>query len=156
MTESIAIEGGNAMSDVQIRKATENDQAIIRQMVKEERLDPTSLNWPQFLVAEEAGAVIGIGQIRPYPKCRELGSLAVKEAYRKQGVGERLVEALLANESGDVYLECLSHNEHYYAKFGFQRIAWWQAPMPLRLKVGFGVIGRLFGFRVIAMKRSKP
>jgi hypothetical protein len=40
----------------------------------------------------------------------------------------------------------------YYNKFGFERIAWWQAPMPLKGKVAFGQIGRLFGYRVIAMK----
>ncbi len=143
------------MSDVQIRKAGEADQVIIRQMVKQAQLDPSALEWSHFLIAEDGGEIVGIGQIRPYPKCRELGSLVVKEDYRKQGVGEMLVKALLASESGDVYLECLIHNERYYGKFGFERIPWWQAPMPLKLKVAFGQIGRLFGYRVIAMKRSK-
>jgi amino-acid N-acetyltransferase len=145
------------MTDVQVRRATADDQPIIKQMVKDEGLDPTSLNWSQFLIAHNDGEIVGIGQIRPYPKCRELGSLVVREAYRKQGVGELLVDALLANETGDVYLECLSHNEHYYEKFGFKRIPWWQAPMPLKLKAGMGqTVGRLLGFRVVAMKRVKP
>lgn len=146
------------MSDVAIRRATADDQELIRQMVREENLDPTALNWPNFLIAEHDGQIAGIGQIRPYPRCRELGSLVVKEAYRQQGVGGLLVRALLEQETGDVYLECLLHNEPYYAKFGFVRIAWWRVPMPLKLKVLLGnVIGRpLMGIRVVAMKYTQP
>jgi amino-acid N-acetyltransferase len=154
MTESIA--EVNAMSDVQIRRATENDQAIIRQMVMADGLDPTGLHWSHFQIAERDGEIVGIGQIRPYPKCRELGSLAVKEAYRRQGIGAMLVQALLAGETGDVYLECLTHNEHYYEKFGFKSIPWWQAPMPLKAKVGLmNVVRFFFGVQAIAMKREK-
>lgn len=143
------------MSDVVIRKATEGDQAIIKQMVSEARLDPTALHWSHFRVAEKNGEIIGIGQIRPYPKCRELGSLVVKLAYRGQYIGEQLVTALLADEQGDVYLECRSHNEGYYARFGFQTIPWRQTPMPLKLKAGIGhYVGKLIGFKLVTMKRG--
>lgn len=143
------------MSDVQVRRATENDQAAIRQMVAEANLDRSSLHWSHFMIAEQAGEIVGIGQVRPYPKCRELGSLVVKKDFREQGIGGQLIYALLAGETGDVYLECLIHNEPYYAKFGFQRISAWQAPMPLKLKAGVvGTIMRLFGFQLIAMKRA--
>jgi amino-acid N-acetyltransferase len=143
------------MTDVVIRKAVEADQAIIKQMVREEHLDPTALHWSHFLVAEQAGEIVGIGQIRPYPGCRELGSLVVKPAYRGQHVGATLIKGLLANEAGDVYLECRSHNEGYYARFGFQTISWWQAPMPLKLKAGLGhYVGKLFGIKLLAMKRG--
>lgn len=145
------------MSDVTIRPAAPADQTTIRQMVKDERLDPTALDWSHFLVAEDAGHIVGIGQIRPYPKCRELGSLVVKADYRGQHVGERLIAALLAQESGDVYLECEQKNETYYNRAGFRRIPWHQAPMPLKLKTLIGgTIIRLFGFRIIAMKRDRP
>ncbi len=144
------------MSDIHIRPAIENDQATIKQMVKDARLDPSSLHWSHFVVAEHGGQIVGIGQVRPYPKCRELGSLVVQEAFRKQGVGAQIVQALLAQEMGDVYLECLSHNEHYYGRFGFHTIRWWQAPMPLKLKSGIGsIVGRLFRVRLITMKRLK-
>ena len=144
------------MSDVTIRPATEADQTTIKQLVKDERLDPTALDWSHFLVAEDKGNIIGIGQIRPYPKCRELGSLVVKSEYRGQHVGERLIEALLAQESGDVYLECEQKNETYYNRAGFHRIAWYQSPMPLKIKTLIGgTFVRLFGFHIIAMKRDK-
>ena len=143
------------MSDVVIRPATASDQPTIKHMVKDERLDPTALDWSHFLVAEDNGDIIGIGQIRPYSNCRELGSLVVKEAYRGQHIGEKLIEALLAQESGDVYLECEQKNETYYNRSGFHRIPWHQAPMPLKLKTLIGgTFVRLFGYHIIAMKRE--
>lgn len=144
------------MPDIRIRPATADDQDTIRQLVKAEDLDPTALHWSHFLIAENSGDIVGIGQVRPYPKCRELGSLVVKEPYRQQGVGALIVNALLERETGDVYLECLDHNERYYNRFGFERVPWWTTPMPLKLKAGLGsIFGRFFGFRVIAMRRGK-
>lgn len=141
------------MSELTIRRATAEDQRLIRDWVKAARLDPTALRWPQFLIAEDAGVVVGIGQIRPYPACRELGSLVVAPERRGTGVGAQLVHALLADEPGPVYLECEQHNESFYLRFGFRTIPWHQAPMPLKLKAGAGhFAGKLFGFRVVAMR----
>lgn len=145
------------MSDVTIRPARGSDQATIRQMVRDEQLDPTSLNWPQFIVAEHAGQVVGIGQVRPYPKCRELGSIVVKADYRKQGVGTLIINTLLANETSVVYLETDAHNERYYARFGFERIPFWRAPMPLKFKaVITKTLGFFTGYPMIVMRRPAP
>lgn len=141
------------MSDVEIRRAQAEDEATIKQMVKEEQLDPTSLKWQQFMIAEKDGEVVGIGQVRLYSRCHELGSLAVKKEYREQGVGGMLIKALLENESGDVHLECLPHNINYYGKFGFKRIPWWRAPMPLILKIV--LVNVVFRSPTLAMKRIK-
>ncbi len=141
------------MSDVRIRPATAADQATIKQMVKDEHLDPSALDWSHFQVADNSGEIIGIGQIRPYPKCRELGSLIVKSAYRGIGVGILLVKALLEKESGYVYLECQIKNETYYNRFGFKRILWYQAPPPLKYKAFIGAVFlRVLGIHIIAMK----
>jgi N-acetylglutamate synthase-like GNAT family acetyltransferase len=122
-------------------------------MVRAEGLDPTALHWSHFLIAEEAGQTVGIGQIRPYPNCRELGSLVVLESHRGQGVGVLLIEALLKDEPGPVYLECLAFRETYYGKFSFVRLPWWKTPLPLKLKAMFGaVFGRLLGYQVITMR----
>jgi amino-acid N-acetyltransferase len=140
-----------------IRPATEADQETINQMVKAAQLDPTALHWSHFVMAEQDGQVIGIGQIRPYPRCRELGSLIVRKEFQEQGVGAQIVNALLEKETGVVYLECMAHNEQYYARFGFVQIPWYRAPRPLNFKVGvIGSIVRLiYRERVIAMKRDK-
>lgn len=145
------------MAEVQIRRATAEDQAVIRQWVRDEQLDPTALHWSQFVVAELDGEMVGIGQIRPHRRCRELGSLIVRQAYRRRGIGAQIVAALLAAEPGDVYLECLDEMAAYYARFGFEPLPWWQAPMPLKLKAGLGnLASRLFGYQVVTMRRPRP
>jgi amino-acid N-acetyltransferase len=146
------------MPTIQIRPAREAEQETIKQMVRDAQLDPTALHWSHFKVAEQDGQIIGIGQIRPYPRCRELGSLVVLKPFRKLGVGGMLIHALLENEIGDVYLETDSHNEAYYGKFGFMRIPWYQAPYPLNLKVTLvgSIIRVVFRVRIIAMKRTQP
>lgn len=146
------------MPTIQIRPARESDQETIKEMVRAAQLDPSALHWSHFKVAEQDGQIIGIGQIRPYRRCRELGSLVVLKPFRKQGAGAMLIYALLENEAGDVYLETASHNETYYGKFGFIRIPWYQAPYPLILKVALvGSILRLvYRARIIAMKRGQP
>lgn len=148
-------EATRKMPDIHIRPATESDQTIIRQMVGAEHLDPTSLKWQNFLVAVLEGQVVGIGQIRPYPNCPELGSLVVHRDFQGQGIGGMLIEALLARESSVVYLECRRPLESYYRQFGFEEIPWWRAPMPLKLKSGLGnILGRLFGVRIAVMRRG--
>ncbi|MCC6904382.1 MAG: GNAT family N-acetyltransferase [Anaerolineae bacterium] len=143
--------------DISIRAATGADQPIISAMVSEARLDPTSLNWPQFMVAEQGGQVIGIGQIRPHRDGPELGSLVVLPEWRGQGIAARLIEALLARQPGVVYLECANHMAEYYTRFGFREISWRQAPLALRFKSGMAnTIIRLRGIRnhrVVVMRR---
>ena len=143
-----------APDGVRIRRATEGDEPTIRALVWAEHLDPTTLKWPNFLVAEDdAGQIVGIGQVKPLPGARELGSLVVVPAWRERGVGGALIHALIAQESGDLYLVCRDTLAPYYRKFGFREIGWRDMPWPLRVKAGFGLIGRLFGIRGAFMKR---
>lgn len=142
------------MLDVSLRQAFPDDQAVIRDMIRAARLDPTGLHWSHFWIAEHDGEVVGIGQVRPYPNCRELGSLVVRADYRGRGVGAQIVQTLLEQEKGTVYLECELHNEAFYNRFGFRRIPRLQAPMPLRLKLIAALGLRLFGIQVIGMKRE--
>ena len=46
------------MTDIHLRPAVAADQPLIRQMVRAEDLDPTSLHWSHFLVAELDGEVV--------------------------------------------------------------------------------------------------
>jgi amino-acid N-acetyltransferase len=143
------------MSDVHIRPAIAADQANIKQMVRDEYLDPSALDWSHFLVAEMNGDIVGIGQVRPYLDCHELGSLVVKKPYRGTGLGAKLVNALLERESGDVYLECQAKNETYYNRFGFHKIPKNEAPTILRRKnIAVGLIMLVLGIKIIIMKRE--
>lgn len=141
------------MTDLSIRPARADEQEIIRQMVGTAGLDPTSLNWPNFLIAEEDGVVVGIGQVRP--RTPELGSLIVVPERRGEGVGGALIEALTALVDGPIYLECRSDLASYYARFGFREIRPREAPMPLKLKSMLGnAIAGLFGLRIAVMVKG--
>lgn len=123
-----------------IRPAAAADAAQIKRMIRAERLDPTSLDWRHFLVAEvpaEGGsaAIIGIGQVKEYPGCLELGSLVVLPEYRGQGIAAALIKALEARGGRPLYLLCRSEMEGFYQRFGYQTISFWQAPLVLKLKL---------------------
>ena len=126
-------------------------------MVRATGLDPTSLDWPNFLVAEQGGRVIGAGQVKPYRAGRELGSLVVLKPYRERGVGAAIIRALIARESGKLFLLCRERLESYYAQFGFRRAGLRELRGTVRKKYLFSQVFRLiFRVRIIAMQRDRP
>jgi len=140
-------------ADVHIRPATEADSATIHRMVRAEHLDPTAIKWQNFLVAEKDGQIVGIGQIRQHADCQELGSLVVLLDYRRRGVAAALIEALTARAGRPLYLFCRDRMAPYYEQFGFARIGYWQAPRSLRLKILIPMAFRLFGIRIVIMRK---
>lgn len=140
-----------------IRPATKADAEPIKQLVHQVRINPFGLNWQRFLVAEDAGKVVGCIQVKPHKdSVRELASLAVVPERQGQGVGRLLVNALLASERGELYLMCLDHMVAYYARFGFTLVE--PAAIPGSLKP-FYQMGRfmawLFGSeRITIMRRT--
>jgi amino-acid N-acetyltransferase len=107
-----------------IRTAIEADQPTIRRLIKEARINRMSLNWPNFVVAEEEGAIVGVGQVKAHGDgSRELASIVVVPARQGQGIGRALIETLLARESGvDLYLTCRRELEGFYERFGFRTL----------------------------------
>jgi amino-acid N-acetyltransferase len=138
---------------IDIRAARADDQAEIRRLVLEARLDPSWLDWRHFNVAETNGEVVGVAQIKPHPDCREFGSFVVSREHRGHGVGAHLLESTLSGEHGEVFLICRDALAGYYAKFGFRTVAPSQAPRTLRRKIDFARVFRIFGVRVICMRR---
>ena len=67
------------MPEVSFRPAVRSDAAGIRRMVRGERLNPFSLDWRRFIVAEdENGSVVACVQVKPHGDgSRELASLVV-------------------------------------------------------------------------------
>ena len=125
-------------------------------MIRAERLDPTSLDWRHFLVAEApvedgTGAIIGIGQVKHYPGCLELGSLVVLPEFRGQGIAAALIAALEARSGRPLYLLCRSEMEAFYQRFGYDTISFWQAPLVLRLKLLPAPLAALVGIHARVM-----
>ena len=139
------------MTEFNIREAVEPDKATLRALIRQENLDPTSLNWRRFLVVEIDGQIAGIGQVKEYPGCQELGSLVTLPEYRGRGIATALISALEARAGRPLYLLCQDKMERYYNRFGYQTIPWREAPAPLKVKLAASWLFRLVGVRVLVM-----
>jgi N-acetylglutamate synthase-like GNAT family acetyltransferase len=137
-----------------IRQAVEADSETIKQMVSNEHLDPSTLKWQNFLIAEQAGEIVGIGQIKPYDDCQELGSLVVLPEYRNQGIASALIEALEARAKPPLYLMCERKMKPYYERFGYHVIGWRETPRTLLMKRIVTLFFVIFGIRMLAMRKD--
>ncbi len=141
---------------VQIRQARLEDDALIKQMIRDARLDPTKLLWQNFLLAEVNNEVVGIGQVRHHADgAHELGSLVTKKGYKGKGIAAQIIAALEARYDKPMHLFCLSKMETFYNRFGFRRVEDGKTlPWALRRKYRLTHIVRLFGIRVIIMRKD--
>jgi amino-acid N-acetyltransferase len=107
---------------IQIRVARQEDQPVIRRLVRRAHLNPLSLGWRQFWLAVDAsGQAIGCGQVRRHGDgSRELASIVVAEAWRGRGVARAVIERLMAEAGPPLWLTCRSGLTGFYARFGFR------------------------------------
>ncbi len=111
------------MSILNFRPATEADQPTILRMVHSAGINPLGLDWRRFLVAEEGGRIVAIGQIKPHGDgSRELASLVVVPERRGQGIGSAMVSRLMGMAGTPLYLTCRAGLQTYYSRFGFRAI----------------------------------
>lgn len=136
-----------------LRAARASDGPMIRQMIASEHLDFTSLNWRRFLIAEVDHQPVGIGQVKVYPGCYELGSLVVLPAYRGKGIASLLMAALESRAPRPLYLLCESYMESFYSRHGYRTVSYWQAPLALKFKLTPAQLALLFGIRVLVMRK---
>ena len=142
-----------------IRPANAADQSTIRRLIREAGLNPMSLNWPHFVVAEEDGSIVGIGQVKSHRDgSRELASIAVLPPRQGQGIGSAVIKELLTlHGQGALHLTCRTHNQGYYERFGFRRLERAEYPPYFRRLIR---IANLFAPRdrprIIVMRRDPP
>lgn len=107
-----------------IQPAASQHAVAIQSLVRTSGINPTGLAWQRFLVAvDAAGELIGCVQIKPHRDgSRELASLAVAPQWQSQGVARALVEAILTQHLGTLYLMCQARLGVFYEKFGFSRL----------------------------------
>jgi len=112
-----------------LRPATADDQQAIKAIVRRARLNPSSLDWPRFVVVAEGTQLVGIGQVKPHRDgSRELASIAVVPERQGLGIGGDIVRALIERETGVLYLMCEQTRETFYERFSFQHIEPRQMP----------------------------
>ena len=138
-----------------LRDATAKDQPTIRQIVRAANINPTGLDWPRFIVAEEGGAIVGVGQVKPHRDgTRDLASIAVLPARQGQGIGTAIMEELMRRENGTLYLTCRSRLQGYYERFGFRRLEPGDYPPYFaRMLPILNTVGRFFRVQIIVMRR---
>jgi N-acetylglutamate synthase-like GNAT family acetyltransferase len=141
---------------VTIRTATAADQPTIRQMIKEANLNRMSLNWPNFVVAEDNGAIVGVGQVKTHGDgSRELASMAVVPARQGDGIGSAIIKTLIAQEPGVLHLTCRRELGAYYKRFGFRRLEAPEYPPYFRRLIPIvNVVARVFGVQILVMRRE--
>lgn len=78
---------------------------------------------PEFVVAEQAGEVIGCGALHViWEDLAEVRTLVVTESHRGTGIGAKMLERLLENAQalGVQRVFCLTFEVEFFSKFGFQ------------------------------------
>jgi len=115
---------------VRLRRAHAADQPAIRSLISANHLNPLSLHWQDFVVAvETSGQVLGIGQVKQHGDgSRELASIAVVEARRRQGIAKAIILELMGTNPPPLYLTCRSGLGPFYSQFGFTALGIEQMP----------------------------
>lgn len=99
----------------------------VKQSVREMCLDDREMKHYQFLVAKKDEEILGFGRLREYDDSVELCSLGVIQKYRGQGIGKKIVLALI-----DIFYQKMDFNRknlyvvtiipEYFSKFGFRMV----------------------------------
>jgi len=106
-----------------LRPARAGDQAPIRRLVYQARLNPRRLDWCRFVVAVDAhDRIVGCGQIKPHRDgSRELASIVVHPGWREGGVASALLAHLLRT-GPPLWLVCRARLAPFYQRFGFREV----------------------------------
>lgn len=133
----------------EVRPAKREDRHVIRNLVRNGRINPTGLDWRRFLVASTAtGEVIGCGQIKPHRDgTHELASIVVAPAWQGQGVGRAIIEGLLLDQRAPLYLTCRAHLGAFYERFGFRAVTD-PDQMPTYFRMASKIINSLHRLRI--------
>jgi amino-acid N-acetyltransferase len=145
--------------DYTLRPATAADAARIRQIIALVQINPISLNWQRFVLAtDREDRIIGCGQLKPHADgSQELASIAVLPDWRGKGIARTIIDHLLEQYPGTLFLTCRSQLEPMYQKFGFQSLQFDDMPPYFRrLSRIVALFNKLFhqSDHMLVMKRN--
>lgn len=122
-----------------LRRAEPDDEPRIRALVRAERLNPTDLRFPTFIVACVGERVVGAAQIRLHRDgSREFGSLVVDPAFRGRGIGTALICSLLAQEHRQLHVITGRAGVPTYERHGFRQVPGRSVPRIIRRNLRIG------------------
>ena len=125
-----------------VRSATSRDRQAVIRLLQAAALptDGVPATLHDFYVAEDHGRIVGAIGLELYGDDGLLRSAVVDPGVRGAGIGEALVRRVLdhARTRGvrDVYL-LTTTAEHYFPRFGFQRIDRQEVPVGVQASVEF-------------------
>jgi putative flavoprotein involved in K+ transport len=133
-----------------IRRAREADQSHITTMVRAARINPRGLQWPRFVVAEDEGRIVGVAQIRHHPDgAHELASLVVDPQRRGERIASRMIENLLSDDHGRLYMVVDRPFAKQYERWGFQPVGRKELPRSLSREYRIGRIVTTIGSAIV-------
>lgn len=118
---------------LQIDKAGPADEELVTSLLKEADLLTEDLpaGLPDFLLARQEGALVGVAGMELYREVGLLRSIAISPDHQGKGIARKLVEQLLANadkqEVKAVYL-ITTTADHYFDRYGFELVNREQVP----------------------------
>lgn len=125
-----------SMERISVERACAADAEGIAALVRQARINPTSLHWQNFVVARDAErGLVGCGQIRsaPFTRGREVKSLVVLPEYRDGRLSRAILRGLIEGERGVVWGTCVAGLAPYYTRFGCEIVPARKAPLYYRL-----------------------
>lgn len=130
------------MEEISIRPATAHDEKAIKVLLKKAKLPfkDVKVGRRLFIVAEENNCVVGVVGLEIREEQGLLRSLAVEERYRGQGLGEDLLQEIIAEADirGIKSLYLLTTTaEGFFAKRGFGKTDRASAPVALQQTTEF-------------------
>ena len=129
-----------------IRQATLSDQAVIRRLVRQARLNPRSLDWRAFVIAETDNTPVGVAQVRQHSDgSRELASLVVVAEHQGRGIAGRMIDALLCEETHPVFTLLDRRYAEHFIRWGFQPIRVTELPESMKRQLRLGQVVTAIG-----------
>ena len=109
------------MTPVAVRPATTADHDAVLRLLRELDLDYAERDLARFVVAESAGEVVGIAEVREFPAFCLLSCVGVREDLQGRGLGRALVLGAIAGVRKDVRLFTLVPG--FFERLGVARAA---------------------------------
>lgn len=119
------------MKQINFSVPTEIEFQLIFNYAKSFNLDCDNLGSKQFIVARINMEMAGFARLKEHSDCIELSTLGVLPGYRRNGVGQHLIDNLLkTTESEKIHLVTVI--PEYFQKSGFKLTN--DIPVSLKLK----------------------
>jgi N-acetylglutamate synthase-like GNAT family acetyltransferase len=116
----------------QLRPAQAEELTAIKALLASVGGDQENLQPSQFVVAQgDDGIILGCGRLKPYLDFVELASIAVVKGSRSAGIGRGIVNQLLEQYQGPIYLICEDDVVDFFRRFGFELIPVSEMPLGL-------------------------